>query len=165
MYHALRILKPVLCVAALIGTASCESQKGDRQAAELEALRSTDAALTSAVAAKDLERILEFYAADTSILPVAEPIVTGREAIREEWAHILAIPGFRNTSTATEIEASLAGDLGYTRGTYVTTFGLADGSTATERGKWVSVWKKQADGAWKVAIEIYNTDEPPPAHQ
>jgi ketosteroid isomerase-like protein len=100
------------------------------------------------------------------MLPVAEPIVTGRGAIRSYWRHIFAIPGsHQNTSKLSRVEVSRAGDLAYTQGTYANQFDLADGTTATERGKWVSVWKKQADGTWKVAVDVYNTDEPPPAHQ
>ena len=130
----------------------------------MDALRSTDAALTEAVTKKDLERIVAFYASDASILPVAQPIVTGGHAIREEWGHILSIPGYQSTTTTTVVEVSRAGDLGYTQGTYSTTFDLIDGTTGAEHGKWVSIWKKQTDGAWKVAVEIYNTDAPPPPH-
>jgi hypothetical protein len=32
---------------------------------------------------------------------------------------------------------------------------------ATETGKYVTVWKKQTDGAWKVAEDIFNADAPP----
>jgi hypothetical protein len=42
---------------------------------------------------------------------------------------------------------------------------IIDGTTGTEHGKWVSIWKKQTDGTWKVAVEIYNTDAPPLPHQ
>src|SRR5262249_30205839 len=165
MRHAKHIPKLALLGFALIGTAACEEHQRAGLAADLEALRSRDAALTKAVADKDLERILEFYADDASILPMEEPIASGKQAIRREWSHILRIPGFRNAATATEVQVSRARDLGYTRGTYATTFDLADGTTATEQGKWVSVWKKQADGSWRVAVEIYNTDAPPPIHQ
>ena len=92
-------------------------------------------------------------------------MVSGKHAIRKEWGHILSIPGFQNTTTTTTVEVSRAGDLGYAQGTYSTTFDLIDGTAGTERGKWVSIWKKQTDGSWKVAVEIYNTDAPPPPHQ
>jgi ketosteroid isomerase-like protein len=54
----------------------------------LDALRSTDEALTEVIADKNLERIVSFYAADASILPVQEPIVSGKEAIRDEWSKL-----------------------------------------------------------------------------
>lgn len=155
---------PVLCAVALIGIAACEGRPGNGGTADVDALRSADAALSEAVANKNLEHIVAHYAHDASIPPVAEPIVTGRQAVREEWEHILSIPGFQSTTT-TMVEVSRAGDLGYTQGTYSTTFNLQDGTTGMEHGKWVSIWRKQADGTWKVAVEIYNTDEPPPSHQ
>jgi hypothetical protein len=32
----------------------------------------------------------------------------------------------------------------------------------SEKGKYVTVWKKQANGQWKVAEDIFNADAPPP---
>jgi ketosteroid isomerase-like protein len=160
----MRTFNAVLCAVTLISIAACERRPGDLRAADVDALRSTDAGLTEAVKNKDLERIVAFYAHDASILPVAQPMITGGQAIREEWEHLLSIPGFQSTTTTTVVEVSRAGDLGYTQGTYSTTFGLIDGTTGTEHGKWISIWKKQTDGAWKVAVEIYNTDAPPPPH-
>src|SRR6266550_3141383 len=37
------------------------------------------------------------------------------------------------------------------------------GKPSVDRGKYVAVWKKQADGNWKVALDIWNTDLPLPA--
>ena len=164
MCAGMRAFNLVLCAVALISIAACERRTGDLRAADVDALRSTDAALTEAVKNEDLERIVTFYAHDASILPVAEPMVTGRQAVREEWEQILSIPGFQNITTTTMVEVSRAGDLGYTQGTYSTTFDLKDGTTGTEHGKWVSIWKKQTDGTWTVVVEIYNTDAPPPPH-
>lgn len=159
-----RCFASTLCIVALIGVVACQRQ-GDTHGAALDAIRTADAALSKAVSDRDLERTVAFYANDASILPLAEPIVTGAEAIRREWQHIFTIPGYQGITKTTTVEVSRSGDLGYTQGTYTAEFNLADGTSATERGKWVSVWKKQADGTWKVAVEIYNTDEPPPDHQ
>lgn len=131
----------------------------------MESLRTADTALQQAIAAKDLDRTVSFYAPDASLLPVAEPLVTGTDAIRKEWAHIFSIPGFKNTSALTKSEVASGGDFGYTQGTYETQLETKDGKIATERGKFVSVWKKQADGSWKIVADIYNTDAPPPDHK
>lgn len=89
----------------------------------------------------------------------------GSEAIRLEWEQIFAIPGFQSITKTSRIEVSRGGDLAYTQGTYTAEFDLADGTSTTERGKWVTVWKKQADGTRELAVEIYNTVEPPADHQ
>jgi hypothetical protein len=38
----------------------------------------------------------------------------------------------------------------------------AAGNPMTEKGKYVEVWKKQADGQWKVVEDIFNADKAPP---
>jgi ketosteroid isomerase-like protein len=31
-----------------------------------------------------------------------------------------------------------------------------------DRGKYLEIWKRQADGSWKVALDIFNSDLPLP---
>ena len=62
--------------------------------------------------------------------------------------------------TALNAQVAAAGDVGYTTGA----FGLqANGQT--EKGKYVTVWKKQTDGSWKIAEDIFNTDTGPQVMQ
>lgn len=158
-----RLAAPVLFVTAGCGAAQ-SSEARDAEAA-IATLRAMDSALSAAVAARDPERTAGFYAENAVLMPVAEPIVDGREAIREEWRHVFGIPGFKNTSRLVALEPSRSGDLAYLRGVYESPMLGADGQQVVERGKWVSVWKRQADGAWRIVVDIFNTDAPPPDHQ
>jgi hypothetical protein len=46
-------------------------------------------------------------------------------------------------------------------GTYtMSTKQSLNSAPVTEQGKYVEVWKKQADGKWKVVADIFNTDAP-----
>ena len=36
----------------------------------------------------------------------------------------------------------------------------ASGKTVSDKGKYLTVWKKQPDGSWKVLLDIYNSDLP-----
>jgi ketosteroid isomerase-like protein len=54
-----------------------------------------------------------------------------------------------------------SGDLGYTIGAYEMTFNDPTGKTVSDKGKYVTVWKKQKDGSWKVLLDVFNTDLPP----
>ena len=51
------------------------------------------------------------------------------------------------------------GDLAWEYGNYE--FAASDqiGKTKSEKGTYVTVWKKQQDGAWKVAGDFHNTNE------
>ena len=159
------MLKPLLCLSVTLMLSSCLHTPSKVSGSPTDAIRAADAVLQKAVADKNLKAIMALYADDAVLLPTAEPIVVGRSAIREEWRHILAIPNFRNTSELTKIDVSRSGDMAYSMGTYVATMLGEDGKPATEPGKWLSVWKRQADGKWLVVVETYNTDIPPPDHK
>lgn len=154
---------PVLLVTA--GCGAAQSREARDAEGALATLRAIHSALSAAVAARDPERTAGFYADNAVLTPVAEPIIEGGEAIREEWRHVFGIPGFTNTSRLVAVEPSRAGDLAYMRGVYQSPMLGPDGQQVIERGKWVSVWKRQADGEWRIVVEIFNTDAPPPDHQ
>ena len=158
-----RLVAPVLFVTA--GCGATQSDDAGGAEAAVATLRAMDSALSAAVAARDPERTAGFYADNAVLMPVAEPIVEGRDAIREEWRHVFGIPGFTNTSRLVALEPSQAGDLAYLRGVYESPMLGPDGQQVIERGKWLSVWKRQADGAWRIVADIFNTDAPPPDHQ
>ncbi|MEO7973658.1 MAG: DUF4440 domain-containing protein [Thermoanaerobaculia bacterium] len=163
MHYSLRSARLTTHFMAVLCIAGCQ-QSIKEQSPALAEITAADDALQDAIAAKDLDRTVWFYAKNASLFPVAEPIAIGDKAIRDEWAHLFAIPGFINTAKRTKVDISRSGDLAYTQGTYATELALAGGKTATEHGKWVSIWKKQSDGSWKIVVDISNTDEPPPEH-
>jgi ketosteroid isomerase-like protein len=49
--------------------------------------------------------------------------------------------------------ASAAGDLGYTWGRYEYRDRAADGRPVVETGTYVTIWRRQADGTWRVALD------------
>ena len=67
----------------------------------------------------------------------------------------------RARSTATAAEVSKAGDLAYTQGVY--TLIVTDRKTkkpVTEKGTYVTVYKKQADGSWKAVADMATAGPP-----
>ena len=149
------------CVLVL---ASCAHTAADPVSAVQE-ITAADAAIQEAVAKKDLDVIVSFYADDAVLLPTAEPIVVGKPAIRDEWRHILAIPDFQNRSMLTRVDVSSGGDMAYSMGTYVAVMLGEDGKPVSEPGKYLTVWKRQAGGSWRIVADTYNTDIPPPDHK
>jgi len=50
-------------------------------------------------------------------------------------------------------------DLAVEFGTFAMTLNDKKGKPITENEKYVTTWKKQADGKWKVIADIWNTDK------
>ena len=56
----------------------------------------------------------------------------------------------------------VGGDYAIETGNYELTATPKGGKPVTEKGKYITVWKKQADGSWKIYRDIANSDSPPP---
>ncbi len=122
------------------------------------ALAATDAAWMKVYHAKDLAKSVAFCDELASMLVPNAPIATGKDAIAK------AIESdFKNDDIAWHVKkvgVAKSGDLGYTSGTTEMTFKDASGNTKSDKGKYLTVWKKQADGTWKVLFDMFNSDLP-----
>ena len=79
---------------------------------------------------------------------------------------MFALPGIALTFQPSKVEVARSGDIAYTYGTYTMNLSDPKGQPLTDRGKYVTVYKKQAGGEWKAVVDIFNTDTPlapPPA--
>ena len=110
------------------------------------------------VKAKDAAGIAELYAEDGAVMPPNAPIGKGRTAIQHIWASLMQTPGFGLTFVPEQILLSSSGDMALDRGTYSLTV-APNGTTLTETGKYVVVWRK-IGREWKVAADIFNSDLP-----
>jgi ketosteroid isomerase-like protein len=61
-----------------------------------------------------------------------------------------------------EVVVSSSGDLGYTLGIGEITMEGPDGEPVVETIRDFHVWRKDAAGEWKLAVDIWNSPEPPP---
>lgn len=121
---------------------------------ERAALERTDS--DWAAAAADPDKFASFYAPGASFYAAGMPVIKGQPAIREVLQQLSATPGFDLKVTTSNTEVAAAGDVGYTTGTYA----LAT-AAGVEKGKSVTVWRKQSDGSWRVAEDIFNADAAP----
>ena len=151
-------------VGVLVGLAACARQPPpapppDTRAADEAAIRAASAEWARVAAAKDLEKTLSFYADDASMFPPNAPIATGSEARRRTWTTLLSPRELVFSNGATKVEAARSGDLAYETGTFEESFNDENGTPQRVVGKYVVVWKKQADGQWKAVVDIFNTDQ------
>lgn len=81
----------------------------------------------------------------------------GPEGIRRAMLPVLADTTFSITWDPIYAEVAASGDLGYTVGRYEQTSRVAD-ETVVNSGKYLTVWRRQEDGSWKVKADIGNPD-------
>jgi ketosteroid isomerase-like protein len=148
------------CVALLMLASGCNQQTpADTRAADAQTIRDLDTQWSKAVGAHDLDGTVSYYSDDASVLAPNAPIATTKEAIRAGWA-ASASPGVDLSFQPTKVEVASSGDMAYDVGTYAVSMKDAQGNPVTDHGKYVAVWKKQADGKWKAVADTWNSDLP-----
>jgi uncharacterized protein (TIGR02246 family) len=134
----------------------------DARAEDVKAILELERQAREAAEAKDLDRYVSFYADDASLFWPGAPMVTGRAAIREFMRAFLSMPAFSLIFETAKVEVSRAGDLAYSYGTNRVTLVDPAGNRMKDRGKYVTVYRKQSDGSWEVIADIGNSDLPTP---
>ena len=151
-----RILAPV---AALIAAASGCAPTVDLAEARA-ALEQSDARYSEAAQGKDVDAWVSMYTSDATMYPPGLATISGIDAIRDFGTEFTSMPGFAASFRPVEVDVGDGGDLGYTLNEFVITFTGPEGQPVTEQGRDFHVWRRQADGAWKVVIDIWNSDQP-----
>jgi uncharacterized protein (TIGR02246 family) len=149
-------------LALLLVASGCNQAAPDTRAADESAVKDQDAQWAKTAGANDLDGTVAYYTDDASLLPPNAPIATGKQAIRAVWATMLN-PDVIVSWQVTKADAARSGELAYVTGVYEITAKNPKGKPQEDRGKLVEVWKKQADGKWKVVTDIFNSDLPVPA--
>ncbi len=145
-------------------TGCANSAPPDTHDADVAALKDNESAWVKDAASKDLEKWVAHYTEDGSVLIPGDPIFSGKDAIRSGFKPMFTDANFAVTFGATRVDVAKSGDLGYTQGNYELT--LTDPKTKkpfTDKGKYLTIYRKQADGSWKAVEDTFMTDGPPPA--
>lgn len=143
-----------------LAAAGCRSRTNDVLAeADETAIREAFATALKAAAAGDAAAWAAVYAEDAVLLPPHGASVQGREAIRT-W--IAALPPLSDVrADVADLEGR--GDLAYARGSYSMKIAVPGApAPVDEKGKYLEIWRKQADGSWKLEKDMFNSDLPLP---
>ena len=155
---------PVMCAALSALLTSCTNSAPDTHDADVSALKDNETVWVKDAATKDLEKFVAHYADDASVLLPDTPILTGKDAIRGVLKPMIGDPNFAVTFEAAKVDVAKSGELGYTQGAYaLTTSNPKTKAPATEKGKYLTVYRKQADGTWKAVEDTFMADAPPPS--
>ena len=131
----------------------------DGREADAQAIRKAEADWAAAWAEKDIDGIMNHYADDAFVEMAGVPIISGKDAIRSLHKQGIMDRNLALLFAPTQIEVSKGGDLAYARGVYtVTKTDATSKRPVTVKGKYVVVYRKQADGHWKAIHDINNRD-------
>jgi ketosteroid isomerase-like protein len=124
------------------------------------AIRIADLELAKAVADRSLQTFVSLV--DEDAVFFGKGVARGRNAVSKAW-----LPFFTDRSLflkwhPTQVEISSSGDLGYSIGDYERIGKDASGNPATVTGNYVSIWRKQPDGRWKIVLDIGTPGTPKP---
>ena len=105
----------------------------------------------------------DYYTDDAIVLPPNMPAVTGHPAIEAMFKTFPPITAFELQTE--EVEGSA--DLAYVRGRYTMTMSPPGAPAIADSGKYLEIWRKQSDGAWKSVRDMFSSNlplpPPPPA--
>jgi uncharacterized protein (TIGR02246 family) len=152
----------ICCFAAAVALTACSNAPvppPDTRAADAQAVKDLEAAWTKDIASKDLEKSVSYFADDATGLYPGMATLNGKQAIKTAFAPFLSDHNFSYSAQETSVVASKGGDLVYSMGTYtMTTTNPKTKKPVTDKGKYLTVYQKQADGSWKAVADTYNSD-------
>jgi uncharacterized protein (TIGR02246 family) len=163
----LRNLTLIVFVGLLLVTVGCSNTPTtptpppDTRAADVQAVKDIEAAWVKDAASKDPEKWASYFTDDGSGLYPGAPTLNGKATIKAAMAPYMADPNFSLNFQSTRTVASKGGDMVYSEGTYTMT--MTNPKTKkpmTDKGKYLTVYMKQADGTWKAIADTYNSDSP-----
>lgn len=115
--------------------------------------READEALAAALSGGDIETALGMYAEDCRMMPPGGPMTVGRDAVRD------LVGGLMGKSLSIRYEQiqveRISGELIMSLGRGL---GTLDGEPI--HSKHILLLRRDGDGVWRIAADIYNFDEP-----
>ncbi len=144
--------QPVEEVAEEVGVAPLSDE-------DVAAIKAVTEAFIQAFNSEDWTAGAAMYTEDAVLMPPNQPIVQGREAIQTWFEAFPTLTEFN----LIDVEIDGYGDLAFSRGTVSMTI-APEGAPEPikDEGKSLVIFRKQSDGSWLLAVDIFNSDLPLP---
>jgi ketosteroid isomerase-like protein len=152
------------CVAIatlLIATTGCSRTPASvSPAASTEAIEhAAHGGYVAAINSNDVETLMGSLTDDIVYQAPGGPEVIGKAAVRTWVAGYLA--AYRTRWEKTSIGFTVSGDWAFERYTYKSTdTDKKSGAVTTDIGKGINIYRRGADGKWRVAIDGWSSDKP-----
>ena len=108
----------------------------------------------------DIDAMASLYASDALVMPPNMETQEGAEGVREFLTAFKELPGFEVSFETPTVVVSKGADMGYTLADIELSFDGPDGKPVSSRERDFHLWRKQADGSWKIVVDIWNSPVP-----
>ena len=120
-----------------------------------DAVNRTAQEMLTAFEAKDAAKVNSYYAPDAIIATAGRPAAKDGRAVSKAIRDDIADPNFKMSLSNEKTEVAGSGDLAYRRGTFKITYTNPQTKQAENAaGTYLTVFRKQADGSWKVVEDF-----------
>lgn len=150
-----------LTLFAVALTAACyPSEAVVDMEAEVASLTEVAMAYHDGVATMDIEAVYALYSPEAVMYPPEAATIDTPDGIREFMSEVESAPGVTVQLDLTDVVVSAGGAMGYTLGVGTITTDGPEGEPVVERIRDFHVWTKDAEGVWKLVVDIWNSPVP-----
>jgi uncharacterized protein (TIGR02246 family) len=121
---------------------------------DIAAVRAAEQSLVESFEASDPTAWVDFYTDDAIFVPPGGAAVEGRAALLASARQMTPLSSARIVAQTTDGDGDIAATLG--RASWVR--GPADSGGPTIQVRFLIVWRREADGRWRIARELLNAD-------
>ncbi len=153
----------VPAVAALLAVAACAPKPQPAATTDVAAVQqyieAANAKFLDAMKRGDTVGAMANYADDAVIMMPNEAAWRGRAGMSKGFSTFLSQMSLKEGGATTQ-DVMVSGDLAVETGTFEWTLQPKTGKEIKDKGKYLTVWKRQPDGSWKIVRDINNSDLP-----
>jgi ketosteroid isomerase-like protein len=152
-----KLIPVMLATVAAFAITGCT--KGAEAAADTtkvtDSIKAQEAQWDKAYAAKDINVIAGEYADDAALASPGDPLATTDVDRRKALGALINDPNFKLSFATDRVLVASAGDMATSRGHYtITTTDKSTSKPVTSSGTYLTVYKKQAGGAYKAMEDV-----------
>ena len=125
-----------------------------------QAIKADEAKWNQQLKQKDTEGLASHYADDAYFVGPGAAPSDGSTAVRQFYANALTDPAIDAHIASDKVDVAASGDMAYTRGKFTEKYtDKKTGKVMSLNGSYLSVYKKQPDGSWKM-VEDFAVGDP-----